>query len=77
VSDGRGKAILHGREGTRAAARYKAERGMFLLLMAARPKSCPFKAPGKPDAIGAGRCPIDDAYACGTLACLNMPAEKH
>ena len=79
VCDRLGQAILLGLESTRAEAKYQAERGLLLLLMTARPKSCPFKDPGEFDHQGnGGKCPRADAgYACDTLACLNMPSEEH
>ena len=77
VCDRLDKAILQGWESTRPEAKYKAERGMFLLLMATRPQSCPFKRPSKFDEeSNAGKCPRagDAAYDCEALACLKMPA---
>ena len=76
VCDRLGDAILQGREATRAEAKYQAERGMFLLLMGTRLKSCPFKRHGEFDQeSNGGKCPraADAAYTCDTLACLMMP----
>ena len=76
VYDRLGKAILQGWERTRAEAKYQAERGIFLQLMGTRPKSCPFKRPREVDQkSNEGKCPraADAAYACDTLACLNLP----
>jgi hypothetical protein len=80
VCDGFGKAILQGWGSTRAEAKYQAERGMLLLLMGTRPKSCPFKRPDEFDEeSNEGRCPraADAIYACGTLACLDLPSKEH
>ena len=80
VCDRIGKAILLGTENTRAEARYQAERSIFLLLMATRPKSCPFKRTdeSKQDR-NADKCSetTDAAYACETLACLSVTSKKH
>ena len=71
-----GEAILRGWESSCAEAKYQAARGMFLLLMATRPKFCPFKGPREFDReSNAGKCSPDAAYACDTLACLNMPSK--
>jgi hypothetical protein len=70
-----GNPILQGWESTRAEAKYQAERGIFLLLMGTRPKSCPIKRPGELDPeSNKGKCPraADAAYACDILACLNV-----
>ena len=80
VSNRRGRAILWGRESARAEAKYQAERGMFLLLMITRPKSCPFKRAGefKQESNNGGKCPrgADAAYACDTLACLEASSKE-
>ena len=77
VCDRLGKAILQGSESTRAEAKYQAERGMFLLLMGTRPKSCPFKRLGEFDERNGCRCPqADAAYACDIFACLKMRSEE-
>ena len=75
VFDPLGDAILQGCERTRAEAKYQAERGLFLLLMVARPKSCPFTPDEVDQGSNGGKCPraADGAYACDTLACLNLP----
>ena len=78
VCDRLGKAILEGLESTRDEAKYRAERGMFLLLMGTRSKSCPLKRRGQFDESDGCRCPraADAAYACETLACLKMPSQE-
>ena len=73
VSERLGDVILHGWESTRAEAKYQAERGLFLLLMGTRPKSCALKRPGE----HGGNCHRAYAgYACDIPACLKMPSDE-
>jgi len=80
VCDRFGKVMLQGRESARPEAKYQAERAIFLLLMATRPKSCPFKTPGEFEQQSRrGKCPraADVAYVCESLACLSMSAKEY